>query len=76
MMIRILMMGLVVCAAFCGTSAHAGNTNTNCQVSSEELENFWKHKPKAEEDKPVFYKDEKTSVGFNDNGDPTVATRF
>ncbi len=26
--------------------------------------------------KPSFYQDDSTSVGFNDNGDPSVSTRF
>ena len=49
----------------------------NVQVSNADPEvhsvDSWMNK---DDDKPVFYKDASTAVGFNDDGDPNVSTRF
>ncbi len=49
----------------------------NAQVSSNDPEvrsiDSWMNK---NEERPVFYNDGSTAMGFNDSGDPNVSTRF
>jgi len=60
-----------------GESGAAPRKNTDVQVSSSDLEPFSIDK-KTDPDggKPVFYSDGSTTVGFNDDGEPNVGTRF
>lgn len=73
-------------AGFAAVSAHASNEptkatvttgrSTNMKVESSELEPFDLNKKTGDDDRVKFYKDENTAVGFNEDGDPSVATRF
>ncbi len=51
--------------------------NTNVQIDSRELVPVsLDEKLGKREEKFHFYKDEDKTIGFNDNGDPNVSTRF
>ena len=49
----------------------------NTEITSKDPEvhslDSWMNK---DDDKPVFYKNGSTAMGFNDDGDPNVSTRF
>lgn len=54
----------------------AESRSTNIKVDSSDLEPFSIDKHTDPEGKPVIYSDGQVAVGFNDDGDPNVATRF
>ena len=56
------------------TPALAVSPNTNVKVSSADVEPLAVEK--RVDEKPIFYKDEQVTVGFNDDGDPNVGMRF
>ncbi len=49
--------------------------STNFRITSDEVEHVINQKAEPEE-KPIFYQDEKVTVGINDNGDPNVGMQF
>jgi hypothetical protein len=52
--------------------------NTNVQIESSSLDE-WTIDDKLntpQDEKPIFYDDGSTSVGFNENGDPNMSMRF
>ena len=60
-----------------GPARADSHKSTNIRVDSAELEPFSAFERKTEpEGKPVFYSDGATTVGFNDDGEPNVGTRF
>ncbi len=48
----------------------------NFTVDSSDLEPFDLNKKTDPDEKPIFYKDGNTTVGFNDEGEPNVGMRF
>ncbi len=80
--IFLLFLGGVFIAASAGASTDpakaplSSHRSTNITVTSSELEPFDLNRKTDAEERIKFYQDENTVVGFNDQGEPGVGTRF
>jgi hypothetical protein len=61
-------------------ASEVSGRGTNIQVTSSDsgVVSLDDRLPPAppREDRPILYRDESTSIGFNDDGDPNLSTRF
>ncbi len=75
---------ILLVLVFMGCSvAHADDdrktrpSGPNAQITSEEIGSAWDRLPdRDEEDEFSLMKNGDTSLGFNENGDPSLSTRF
>lgn len=75
---RIILSSLfLVAVGFVLSKALAHARSTDVTVDTSELGPIsLNEKTNMPEEKPIFYKDENTVVGINEDGDPSLGTRF
>ena len=72
--------GILQLVRFCDATetspSSAAGRGTNITVDSSDREPFSLNKKTETDEKPVFYKDENITMGFNEDAEPNISSRF